>query len=63
VLGRELAVLVTQVLAQLAKKGIRIDELHLALPLFRLSICQQPNVGGDASVVEQVVRQLDNGVE
>ena len=40
-----------------------VDELHLALALLGFLVGQNPDVGGDAGVVEQVVRQLDDGFE
>ena len=62
-LGREFAVLVAQVLAQLAIHQVGVDQLHAAPPRRGLGVGQQPDVGGDASVVEQVIRQLDDGVQ
>ena len=62
-LGREFAVLFAEVFAQLLVQVGGVDQLHLALPLFRFVVGQQPHIGGDTSVVEQVVRQLDDGFQ
>ena len=44
-------------------KGLRsVDQLHLAFAAFGLLVGQKPHVGGDTRVVEDVVRQLDNGI-
>ncbi|MCY1305563.1 hypothetical protein D9M70_553750 [compost metagenome] len=59
----ELAVLLAQVLAQLLVKVGGVYQLHFAAPLLILLVGQQPDIGSDASVVEQVVGQLDNGFE
>ncbi|MNR38750.1 hypothetical protein D3C85_1568810 [compost metagenome] len=62
-LGGEFAVLVAKVFAQLAEQQVGVDQLHAAAPAGGFGIGQQPDIGGDAGVVEQVVRQLDDGVE
>jgi hypothetical protein len=41
----------------------RIDELHDPPPLGALAVGDDPDVGRDARVVEQLVRKSDNGVE
>jgi hypothetical protein len=62
-LGSEFAVFIAKVLAQLAVELAGIDQLHLALALARFVIGQQPDIGGDAGVVKQVVGQLDDRFE
>lgn len=57
------AVLFAEVLAQLLIQLRGINELDLALTLLGLVIGQHPDVGGDAGVVEDVVRQLDDGLQ
>ena len=63
VLGRELAVLLAEVLAQRLEPLAGVDELHLALAVRGLPVRQHPDVGGDAGVVEEVERQGDDGFE
>ena len=63
VFGRELAVLLAEVLAQRLEPLAGVDELHLALAVCRLLVGQHPDVGGDAGVVEEVERQRDDGLE
>ena len=63
VLGRELAVLLAEVLAQRLEPLGGVDELHLALAVRGLPVGQHPDVGGDAGVVEEVERQGDDGFE
>ena len=63
VLGRELAVLLAEVLAQRLEPLAGVDELHLALAVLGLPVGQHPDVGGDAGVVEEVERQGDDGLE
>ena len=44
-------------------KGLRsVNQLHLALTVFGFLVGQQPNVGGNTRVIENVVRQLDNDI-
>ena len=62
-LGRKFAVLVAQVLAQLAVEQVGVDQLDTPFSGFRLGVGQQPDIGGDTGVVEQVVRQLDDGIQ
>ena len=40
-----------------------VDELDLALAAVGLAVGEHPDVGGDASVVERVQRQRDDGFE
>jgi len=54
--GREFTILVAKVLAQLAEQQVGVDQLHAAAPVGGFGIGQQPDTGGDAGVVEQVVR-------
>ncbi len=61
--GSEGAVLFAEVLAQLFVELGGVDELDLALALRGLVIGQHPDVGGDAGVVEDVVRKLDDGLQ
>jgi hypothetical protein len=63
VVGRELAVLLAEVLAQRLEPLAGVDELHLALAVRGLAVGQHPDVGGDAGVVEEVERQGDDGFE
>ena len=53
----------TEVLTELFEKLGGIDELDLALAALGFPIGEQPDVGGDAGVVEDVVRKLDDGFE
>ena len=51
------------VLAQLLERLRGVDELYLALAALFLLVGDDPHVGGDARVVEDVVRQLDDGLD
>ncbi len=63
-IGRgQLAILLAQVLAQGAIPGGGVDELHAALPVGGFAVAQQPDVGGDAGVVEHVQRQGDDRLQ
>ena len=62
VLGK-LAILLAQVLAQRLEPLGRVDQLHPALAVRRLAVGDDPDVGGDAGVVEHVQRQCDDGFE
>ncbi|EJX05010.1 hypothetical protein EVA_06880 [gut metagenome] len=59
ILGRHLAVAATQVLAQFVKSFRSINELYLVV-LF--VIAQQPYIGTNTRIVENIVRQLYNGI-
>ena len=63
VLGRKLAVLLAEVLAQRLEPLAGVDELHLALAVCWLPVGQHPYIGGDAGVVEEVERQRDDGLK
>jgi len=55
--------LVVQALPHLAVQVHGIDQLDLAPPLGRLAIGDDPDVGEDARVVEQLIRHGDDGVQ
>ena len=40
-----------------------VDELHPAPALFALPVGDNPNVGGDAGIVEELVGQADDGLQ
>ena len=50
------------VLAPLDKTLAGINELHLAAAVHRLAFGNDPDVGGDACVVEQIGGKLDDGI-
>src|SRR5690625_1028674 len=60
VFGGQLAVFVAQVFAQLAVQGVGGDEHDLAPAAGGVVVGKQPDGGGDAGVVEQVVGQLND---
>ena len=44
-------------------EGLRsVNQLHLALAVGGFLVGEQPHIGGNASVIEDVVGQLDNGI-
>ena len=51
------AVLFTLVFAQWLEPAAGIDQLHLALPFGRLAVAQQPHIGGNPRVVEEIQGQ------
>ena len=55
--------LVTQRLAHLGVHACRVDERDFASAVSLLIIVQKPDVGGTASVLEQVGRHRDDGIE
>ncbi len=55
--------LVAERLAHLLEEVDRVDELHLALPARGLSVRDDPQVGRDACVVEELIRQGDDRFE
>ena len=59
----DLAALVAQALAHRRPEGCRVDELHLALSRIRLPVADDPDIGADASVVEDLVRQGDDPLQ
>ena len=61
-LGRNRAVSGTLVLPEFLVCLRSINQLYLATAFFSLSVGQQPYICGNASIVEYVVRQLDNSV-
>ena len=62
-LRRKFAILVTEILTQLAIQQIRIDQLHPTAPRLRLGIAHKPDIGRDAGVIEQIVRQLNDRIQ
>ena len=62
VVGRELAVLLAEVLAERLEPLGGVDELHLALAVLGFPVGEHPYIGGDAGVVENVERQRDDGL-
>src|SRR5436305_13453006 len=53
----------TQVLAHGNTEIVGIDKLHLTTPLLLFAVGQHPDVGGDARVVEKLLRQGHNRLE
>lgn len=62
-LRRKFTVFCAKIFSQFAIQQISVDKLHFAFAVFRLVIVQQPYVGRNARVVEQVVRELDDGFQ
>ena len=60
--GRDGAVARALVFPQFLKGLGSVDQLHLAFAVVGLLVGQKPNVGSDACVIEDVVRQLDDGI-
>ena len=56
-LERDLAALGAQALAQQDPEGGGVDELDPAAPLGPFPVGEHPDVGGDAGVVEELLRQ------
>ena len=52
-----------EALAHLAPERTGIDELHLALAMRRLAVRDDPDIGGNAGVVEHIGRQADDGLD
>ena len=63
VVSAQLAVLVAEVFAQRLEPVAGVDQLDVALALGRLAVAEQPDVGGDAGVVEDVERQGDDRLQ
>ena len=59
----ELAVLVAEIFAELLVTLGGINQLDFAFPWFGLVVAENPYVGGDPCIVEEVVGELDDGVE
>ena len=59
----EFAVLGAEALAHLGVQVGAVDQLDLADALGLLGVVEQPDVGGDAGVVEHVGRQGDDGFD
>ena len=59
----QLVPLVSERLAHLLKELDAVDELHLALACFGLAVGDDPEVGRDPGVVEELVGQSDDGLE
>ena len=55
--------LVAEALAHLLKHVHRVDELDLAFTRRELLVGDNPDIGGDAGVVEKLVRQGDDGLQ
>jgi hypothetical protein len=62
VLVAQLLALAAQALAHLLPHAAGVDQLHLALARFGLAVADDPDVGGDAGVVEHVGGQADDGL-
>lgn len=58
----EIDALVADVLAPLDKAAAGVDELHLARAVHGLVFGDEPDVGGNAGIVEQIRRQLHDGL-
>src|SRR5439155_23784922 len=58
-----LPALVTKTLAHGNPEGRRVDELNFSPSLGRLAIGEYPDVGGNARVVEKLLRQRDQRLE
>ena len=61
--GGNLHTLVAERLAQLLKTLAGINKLYFADTLLGLAFGNDPDIGGNTGVIEQVVRQLDNGLQ
>ena len=61
--GRDLLALLAQALAHLHEQLAGVDELHLAAPFGALAVGDDPEVGRDAGVVEELIGQRDDGFE
>ena len=59
----QLAVLLTQVLAERLEPLGRVDKLHLPTPMGRLAVGDNPDVGRNTGVVEHIERQRDDGLQ
>ena len=59
----QLAVLLTEVSSQRLIPFGRVDQLHLALSMSRLTVGQYPHIRRNASVVKHVERQGDDGLQ
>ena len=55
--------LVTQALSSLFKALASVDELHLSLAFLAFLFGDEPDIGGDRGVVEEVIRELDDGFQ
>jgi hypothetical protein len=53
----------TERLAQLLVSLRGINELYLAATSFLFVVGQNPTVGGNAGIVEDIVWELDNGID
>jgi hypothetical protein len=52
--------LVAKTLLHLHEELASVDQLHPALASFFLAIAENPNVGGDSSIVEKLIWQCDD---
>src|SRR5690606_29397656 len=59
----KLTILVTQVFPEFAVKLSGIDKLYLAFAILGFVVAQNPDIGGNPSIVKEVVGQLYNGFE
>ena len=55
--------LVAEALLHLPGKVGAVDELHLARALLAFPVGDNPDVGGDAGIVEELVGQADDGLQ
>ncbi len=61
--GSNAAALVAKGLFHLHPEATGIDKLYLAFALRGLAVADYPDIGGDAGVVEELLRQGDNGLQ
>ena len=57
------AAFIAETFLHLHPKLASINELHFALTMFLFAIGEHPDIGGNASVVEQLLRQGDDGLQ
>ena len=62
VLVAQFLALAAQALAHLLPEAAGVDQLHLALAMRGLAVADDPDIGGDAGVVEHVRGQADDGL-
>src|SRR5437588_1057972 len=58
-IDRDLATLVAEAAAHLHPEPCRVDKLNLALTGRRLAVADDPDVGRDPGVVEELLRERD----
>ena len=59
----DLVALVVEALLHLLKKAGAVDKLHLAAPFLWFAVGDQPDVGENAGVVEELIGQRDDGIQ